>query len=156
MTASAATSMNRHRSFSTALGVVLLLQTSLSACNPKDDQIETRRHQDCTSSSSAKLKLGLAALVDTYNCEGEQSAIAFARENGIALEQGEVPVHIYTTGDRSEAFVADLKELGLDSFNASSLHNIVWANLPIGRLQELAGQDFVVYIVPAATTRVEP
>jgi len=148
--------MNRHQSFGTAFAVVLLLLTSLSACNLNDDQTETEQSRACASSSSPKLKQGLAALVDTYNCEGEQSAIVFASEKGIALEQGRVPVHIYATGDRSEAFVADLRELGLDNFQASSLHNIVWASLPLGRLQELAEQDFVVYIDPAATTRVEP
>lgn len=148
--------MNRHRSFSTAVAVFLLLIASLSACNPDDAQTETPQDQACASIASAKLKQGLATLVDTYACEGEQSATVFATENGIDMEEGRVQVHIYTAGDRSEAFAADLKELGLDEFNASSLHNIVWANLPIEKLQELAGQEFVIYIVPVPTTVIQP
>jgi hypothetical protein len=148
--------MKRHRFSSAIFGVFLLLLASLSACNLNEDQTDAQPEETCASIASDKLMQGLADLVDTFYCEGEQSAIVFAKRNGITLEQGRVPVHIYTRGDRSEAFVADLDELGIEEFNASSLHNIAWANLPIERLQELAEQDFVIYIVPEPTTVIEP
>lgn len=95
-------------------------------------------------------------LVEIYICEGDQAAITFASESKIPLEGDRVNILIYTTGDFSEAFVDDLKELGFDQFNTSSFANVVWASVSIKQLLQLAEQDFVLYVTLPPKTYVVP
>ena len=137
--------------------VVFVLLVCIASCQKRDTEGKQDPHEGVsTVSVSSKLKQGLAGLVQVYDREGEQSAIVFAEENGMAIEGNRVSVRVYTMGTSSDVFVDDLRGLGIDQFRVSSLNNAIHANVTMEQLAVLAEQDFVVYVAPTPKTYIVP